>query len=76
MESSSNTFASECPECENRSFEIKEIIENSKTILVRCCTFCDYEVGRQENYTPYETDDIVRKYEKLMDCKFTVQSVK
>jgi len=76
MESSSNNLVSSCPKCENRSFEIKEIVENSKTILVRCCTFCDYEVGRQENYTPCETDDIVRKFEKLMGCKFTVQSVK
>jgi len=76
MESSSNTFVSSCPKCENRSFEIKEIIENSKTILVRCCTYCDYEVGRQENYTPCETDDIVRKFEKLTDSKFTVLSVK
>ena len=76
MESSSNTFASECPKCGNCSFELKEIIENSKNILIRCCAKCGYEVERLENYTPCETDDIVRKFEKLMGCKFSVQSVK
>ena len=64
-----------CPKCGNRSFVIDELRENSKIILVSCCEYCGYEVGRQENYTSCETDDIVAKYEKLVGYKFTLQSV-
>ena len=55
-----------CPKCGSYTFEFKEIIENSKTILVKCCEECNYEIGRQENYTPCETDDILAIYEKFV----------
>jgi predicted nucleic-acid-binding Zn-ribbon protein len=76
MTSTSNYPEPLCPKCGSWSFELKEIIENSKTILVHCCEQCGYEVGRQENYTPCETDDIVAKYEKLTDSKYILQSIK
>jgi len=66
MASTSNYPAPLCPKCGNCSFELKEITENSKTILVKCCDECGYEAGRQENYIPCETDDILKIHEKFL----------
>jgi len=69
------TCMESCPKCQNRSFELKELFENSKIVLANCCKKCGFEIGRQENYTPCYTDDIVAKYEKLVGYKFTLQSI-
>jgi len=66
MKSLSNSFVESCPKCHERSFIIDELCENAKSMLVLYCENCGHVVGKQENNTSGETDNIMTKFEKFL----------